>query len=244
MKNSLIMIVDDEAIVTHSVKKHLSEAGFENFLQINDSTKVVDEVRRSLPDLVLLDLRMPVDGLSIINSMRQDEELSHIPVVTLTSDTDSKTKMIALNLGATDFLTKPVDVCELVARVRNTLSGKAYRDRLTKYSTKLESDILRDELTQVANRRAFDYELNRRMIEWGRQRVPLGLLLIDIDFFKNVNDQYGHQVGDNVLREMAEEITRNVREMDLVAPLRRRRVWRDFALHPAQRSYDHCRTGT
>ncbi len=217
VKNSTIMIVDDEAVVTHVVQRHLEMAGFANFHLVNDSSKAIEEIRRVLPDLVLLDIRMPVDGLSILNLLRQDDELTQIPVVTLTSDTDAKTKMIALNLGANDFLTKPVDISELVARVRNTLSGKAYRDRLSKYSSQLESDILRDELTQVANRRAFDYELNRRMIEWSRQRVPLGLLLVDIDYFKLVNDQYGHQVGDDVLREVAQEISKSIRDMDLVA---------------------------
>ena len=210
VRNSLIMIVDDEPSVTCALRKHLENSGFRRFHLVSDAQIVVSEVRRVSPDIVLLDVRMPVSGLEILETMSADEDLQHIPVVTLTGDTDATTKLKALNLGASDFLTKPVDISELVARVRNTLSGKAFRDQLTSYSSKLESDVLRDGLTQVANRRAFEYELQRRMIEWKRQRTPLGLLLVDIDFFKSFNDHYGHQVGDIVLREVAAQIQTDV----------------------------------
>ncbi len=217
VKKCRIMIVDDEESVTLAVKKYLHRAGFREFYLVTDATRAIYEIRQKRPDLVLLDVRMPINGLAILEKMREDDHLQHLPVITLTCDTDAKTKIKALNLGADDFLTKPVDVSELVARVRNTLAGKVTRDQLARYSSELESDALRDELTEIANRRAFHYELNRRIIEWNRQRTPLSLLLIDLDFFKQVNDRYGHPVGDRVLRAIAHQIDNCVREMDLVA---------------------------
>ncbi len=216
VRKALIMIVDDEPTVTLALRKHLSEVGFSNFVLINDGSQAIKEIQNTNPDLVLLDIRMQVDGLEILRTMRRIESMQRIPVITLTSDTDRETRIRALSYGADDFLTKPVELGELVARVRNTISAKVYRDELAKYSSALESDVLRDPLTKIANRRAFEYEINRRMIEWARQGTPLSLLFIDIDAFKTVNDKHGHQAGDHVLRAIATEIERSLRAMDLV----------------------------
>ena len=178
------MIVDDEESVARTIKKYLQQAGFQNFHMVTDASRVLTDARRENPDLVLLDLRMPIHGLEILETFRREECLEQIPIIVFTGDTASAAKIRALNLGADDFLTKPVDLSELVARVRNTLSGKVIRDQMASYSQLLESDVLLDELTQVANRRAFEYELQRRLIEWKRQRTPLSLLMIDIDFFQ------------------------------------------------------------
>ncbi|MEQ1830420.1 MAG: diguanylate cyclase, partial [Pirellula sp.] len=97
------------------------------------------------------------------------------------------------------------------------LAAKVYRDRMTQYSLQLEFDVLTDSLTGIANRRAFDYELRRRLIDWNRQRNPLSLLLIDVDRFKVANDRYGHTAGDAALIEIANILKASVRELDLVA---------------------------
>ncbi|MFK7767296.1 MAG: response regulator [Mariniblastus sp.] len=212
-----IMIVDDEVSVARTIKKHLQQAGFQKFQIVTDSNRAVTDIRTNEPDLVLLDLQMPLSGLQILEVMRRDAQLEHIPIIIFTADTDPNVKLKALTLGADDFITKPVDLGELVARVRNTLARKVLCDQITSYSLLLESDVLLDELTQAANRRAFDYELQRRLIEWKRQRTPLSLLMIDIDFFKKVNDRLGHQIGDLVLQDVSAQLQLCVREMDLVA---------------------------
>jgi putative two-component system response regulator len=135
----------------------------------------------------------------------------------LTQFSDESTKLMALNLGANDFLCKPVASSELVARVRNTLSAKVHRDQAFHYTKQLELDVLHDALTGIPNRRAFDFELKRRMSEWCRQKTPLGLMMIDIDHFKLFNDRYGHAVGDAALCHLAEVLTSTLRDMDLVA---------------------------
>ncbi len=218
VRSAKIMIVDDEIAVVQLVRKYLRAVGFQNFHLVSDPTEAMSGVASVMPDLVLLDLRMkPVTGLEILEFMRRNERTQHIHVIVLTSATNEEIKITALNMGANDFLTKPVFASELVSRVRNTLSVKAYRDLVTDYSVKLESDVLRDALTGIANRRAFEYELKRRISEWNRQRTPVGLLMIDVDHFKSINDRFGHRLGDAVLHAVAKTLTSAIREMDLVA---------------------------
>jgi putative two-component system response regulator len=217
VRNSMIMIIDDETSVTLAVRKFLFEAGFKNFVLLDDATQAIRSIELHEPDLVLLDIRMQVNGLDILRTMKQNEKTKGIPVITLTGSVDSKTRLQALGMGADDFLTKPVDMGELVARVRNTLCGKIFRDQLARYSSELEDDLLRDSLTGVANRRAFDYELDRRMTEWTRQRTPMALVLVDADHFKGINDRMGHRQGDQILKMIAKRMSETVRGMDLVA---------------------------
>lgn len=203
VKNALIMIIDDDEATTIAIRKHLQQAGFLNFKLITNSKIAIDSIKQLQPDVVLLDLMMPVNGLEILRAIRECDATCNIPVLTLTSNEDEITRSSLLNFGANDFLHKPVSSNELVARVRNTLSSKISFDQLAVRSAKLQADILQDSLTGIANRRAFDFELNRKMIEWERQRTPLALLLVDIDHFKKVNDKYGHQAGDMALQQVA-----------------------------------------
>lgn len=213
-----ILIVDDEPAVGLIVRKHLQDAGFSNFELLSDGARIVEHILQEQPDIVLLDVQMQsANGLEILKSLRDSEQGQHIAVVMLTQLSDESTKLAALNLGANDFLSKPVASSELVARVRNTLSAKARRDQVADYTKQLEQDVLHDALTGIPNRRAFDYELKRRMSEWRRQKTPLGLMMIDIDNFKLFNDRYGHAVGDAALCHVAEVLKSALRDMDLVA---------------------------
>ncbi len=218
VREAKIVIVDDEPAVAAIIQSHLKGVGFRNIELIIDSSHALQQIASSLPDVVLLDLNMkPVSGWYLLDSLRRDDRTQHIPVLIQTSADDESSRIDAFNLGAHDFLSKPMLPTELIARVRNTLAAKIYRDRMTQYSLQLEFDVLTDGLTGVANRRAFDYELRRRIVEWNRQRNPLCLLLFDLDHFKLTNDRYGHQAGDAALIETAGILKKSVRELDLVA---------------------------
>lgn len=218
VRQAKILVIDREEEVARLVGDHLGAHGFSDVEVVFDSTAALSTIENLLPDLVLLDVRMkPTSGLEILDRMRRSDRMEHIPVIILTNDNKEAVKVTALNLGANDFLTKPVRSSELVSRVRNALSEKVYHDQLVAYSMQLESDVLQDELTGIANRRAFEYEIKRRISEWQRQRTPLGLLMIDIDHFKQINDLYGHRVGDDALRDLAKVLTAATREMDLIA---------------------------
>lgn len=218
VRASRILIIDDEPAVAAVVRKYLDAAGFSNLDTLNDADEALARIESSKPSLVLLDLDLgSASGLQILESVRTLEHLEQLPVVILTQNSDAATKVTALNLGANDFLTKPVNSSELVARVRNTVSEKVCRDQVASYALQLESDVLSDALTGIANRRAFDYELKRRISEWRRLKTPLSLLMIDVDHFKRFNDLYGHDAGNEALVQVAQRLRSSLREMDLVA---------------------------
>lgn len=126
-----IMIVDDIAVNVKVVQAHLSAAGFEDFVTTTDSSQVMATIRRCGPDILLLDIMMPgVSGLDILQSVRDNEEFRLMPVLVLTGAESQELKRKALQLGATDFLAKPVDAEELVPRVQNALLVKSHHDDL------------------------------------------------------------------------------------------------------------------
>jgi putative two-component system response regulator len=157
-----VMVVDDESTNIKVVRRLLELAGYSRFVTTTESIAAISLLRDERPDIVLLDLMMPqVSGLDILAEVRFDEELSYIPIVILTAVTDRETKLRALELGATDFLGKPLDPSELVARVRNVLAVKAYQDRLRNYSKDLEAAVRQRTAELEASRRDVTHCLAR-----------------------------------------------------------------------------------
>ena len=137
-----ILIIDDEPINIKAVRRHLVGAGYSNFATCSESPQAMQVIRAELPDLILLDIMMPdVSGIDILSDMQQDPQLENIPVLVLTASSQRTTKLQALELGANDFLTKPVDPNELVTRVRNALIVKAHHDHLSNYSERLRQEV-------------------------------------------------------------------------------------------------------
>lgn len=234
---SNILVVDDEPSTVKLLVQLLRRAGFENSTGETDSEKAMHAIGRQKFDLVLLDLRMSgVDGLQILQAIRRADRTKSIPVLVVSAIRDEQTVVTALNHGATDVLTKPVRGSELIARCRNLLSEKAYRDLVAARSLQLESDAMSDPLTGIANRRSFDFEIARRVMEWHRRKTPFALAMLDLDHFKQTNDQYGHTFGDQVLSGVAHVLQRVTRSMDLVA----RHGGEEFALLMPATSTTEC----
>lgn len=148
-----IMIVDDEPYNVLVVRKFLQQGGYSQFISSTDSNKILDLLHRELPDVLLLDVMMPqVSGLDILRAMKMDSALAKIPVVVLTTSPEASIKTQALELGVSDFLSKPVDPSELMLRVRNVLTMKVQFDMMTNYSVKLESQV-RDRTSELAESR-------------------------------------------------------------------------------------------
>ena len=142
VKNSTIMIVDDESLNIKIVRKHLKNVGYSHFVSTEDASQALGMIHFERPDVVLLDVMMPeVNGLEILEAMGSDPEIQHIPVIILTAANDPNTRLRALELGATDFLTKPVDLSELAVRVRNALIVRAHHLHLANYSARLEHQV-------------------------------------------------------------------------------------------------------
>lgn len=216
VREAKILVIDDDQQTTAIIKEHLESSRFKNVEALNDLSKAQSKIETFAPDLVLLDLTSSAGSSDIVGQMRSDRRMSNTPVLALTLNDSEETHTEMLKLGVNDFIGKPIVANELFARVRNTLSSKIAYDSLKRQSEKLKQDVLLDPLTNTANRRAFDFELNRKMLEWNRRRTHFSLLIIDIDHFKNVNDTFGHQAGDKALQWIADVIGSKTREIDLV----------------------------
>jgi diguanylate cyclase (GGDEF)-like protein len=185
-----VMMVDDDPIMLEIVQTFLEEAGYNNFVTTNDPTTAVALAREHRPDVILLDLMMPrITGFDILQVVREDEALRYTPVIILTAESDAPAKLKALELGATDFLLKPVDASELKLRLRNVLAFKAYQDRLADF----------DALTGLPNRNKFRAELEDMIAGTQNASRACAVLQIDLDRFKQINDTLGHRAGDKLL---------------------------------------------
>jgi diguanylate cyclase (GGDEF)-like protein len=203
--NACIMMVDDEPIMIEVVKSFLEDAGYRELVSVTDSREAIASMHRHRPDLLLLDLMMPgLTGFEILQLVRSDSQLRETPVIVLTSASDSDTKLRVLELGATDFLEKPVDPSELKLRVRNTLAFKAYRDRLAYF----------DPLTALPNRTLFMSQLAGAIRRTLRNQQVSALLQINLDRFKNVNDSLGHRAGDELLKQAGNRLQSVTRMLD------------------------------
>jgi putative two-component system response regulator len=137
-----IMIVDDEPANVAVVQKLLERAGYHSFKSTTDSTVAFNLIQASQPDVVLLDINMPeVNGVEILKLIRANPSTQQLPVLILTANSDPDIKLLCLELGATDFLLKPVDPMELVPRVRNSLQNKSFQDRLQRHALELEKKV-------------------------------------------------------------------------------------------------------
>ena len=208
LNSATVMMVDDEPITLDVVQAYLEEAGYQKFVTISEPAKALGLFASEKPDVLLLDLMMPVvSGFDILKDIRSDPRFRHIPVIVLTSSTDSETKLKALEMGATDFLAKPVDASELVLRLRNTLAAKAYLDQLASF----------DRLTGLYNRQTFGDHIDWTLRLAQRQGRTGALLHINIDRFKKINEALGPALGDEFLQVVAKKLEQCVRGSDTIA---------------------------
>ena len=207
LKTSTIMLVDDEPVMLEIVQALLEEEGYRHFISVEDSTQAVAKLVDTNPDMLLLDLDMPqVDGFQVLQRVRELDDFAHLPIIILTASENPDNKLKALELGATDFLSKPVDPSELALRVRNTLSAKSYQDHLAYY----------DNLTGLPNRLLFIDQLDKGICQAKRDDRSLVLLDIGLDHFRNINESLGVQCGDQILQTVASRLTRILRGSDIV----------------------------
>ena len=173
-------------------------------------------VRGGDPDLVVVSLGMrSFDGLRLCSQLRSLPEGRNVPILVVVSDGDRRKLTQALEMGVNDYLTRPVDKNELVARVRTQLRKKRYADRL-RHNVQLSLEMaITDQLTGLHNRRYMSRHLDNLVETAKKTAKPIAFVIMDIDYFKAVNDTYGHDIGDEVLKEFASRISANVRGIDL-----------------------------
>lgn len=214
-----LLIIDDSKLIRQQVHDILQdEQLFQRILQAEDGIEGFKILVESDPDIVLCDVEMPgIDGLKFLAMLQSREKLKDKPVIMLTSHKDVDTKVRGLQSGASDYITKPFEPAELVARLGVHLQLKKLQDEL-KSSNRLLLELSQtDPLTRLFNRRHLIDVLNTELIRSKRHKATCSIVLADIDHFKTVNDRYGHQKGDEILVCVAELITDQLRPYDIAA---------------------------
>jgi two-component system, cell cycle response regulator len=205
-----ILLVEDSAFQRKCLRLQLEAQSYE-VREAATGEEAELEMHRSLPDAVLLDWDLPdIQGPELLLRWSRDPDLRWIPVLMVTSHGDPESLLHALDSGAVDFLRKPPERIELVARLRTALRIKALQAQLRELS-------VRDPLTSLYNRRHFDERLLAEAERARRYGRPFSCVLLDIDHFKQINDLHGHDMGDLVLRQMGVSLHEGVRQSDLVA---------------------------
>lgn len=168
--------------------------------------------RRERPDLILLDIVMPgMDGYAVIRQLKEDPSTRHVPVVFMSEKGEEEDVLQGLKLGAIDYVTKPFNLPILRTRLKNHLELKDKTDQLERLAAL-------DGLTGIPNRRAFDEKIDHEWRAAIRSGTSLGMIMIDIDYFKRYNETYGHMAGDECLRCIAQTLKRSLRRpKDMVA---------------------------
>ncbi|PRC93127.1 diguanylate cyclase [Solimicrobium silvestre] len=210
MNRQRLLIVDDQPLNIQTLYE-LFSANYQIFMATSGE-QALSLCQSKLPDLIILDVEMPdMDGYEVCRRLKADVHTSNIPVIFITGHHNEAEETKGLDTGAVDFISKPINPRIVHARVKNQLMLKAQSDMLRDW-------VYIDGLTGVKNRRYFDERLNA---EWGRairHNSELSIIIIDVDFFKLYNDCYGHLMGDDCLRLVANKLNSCInRSVDLMA---------------------------
>jgi diguanylate cyclase (GGDEF)-like protein len=217
MTGSTIVVADDDRITRELLAEMLRSHGFavEAF---EDGQGAVERVGKGGVDLVLLDILMPrITGLEACRLLKGMTADSFLPVVLVTVKTDSASRVEGLKIGADDYVCKPFDEKELIARVEAMLRIKKLHDHVAEARAKLERLSMHDDLTGLYNYRYLHTRLSEEFKRAERYHDPLACIVLDIDRLAAVNDLSGRPVGDSVLRGVADILRKSVREVDVVA---------------------------
>ena len=217
--DNAILIIDDsptQRAEILNVLKRENPAG--RFLEAVDGISGLKQALEHPLDLILCDLEMPgLDGFKFLAMKNAQERLQDVPVIILTGHDRQEIKTRGLEQGASDYLIKPFDPGELLARVRIQLKIKHLQDELRHRNELLHQLAITDPLTGLANRRSLMESSRREFERTQRSGTSLALVMLDLDHFKRINDTYGHQRGDEVLAAVAKRLKEGVRPYDLAA---------------------------
>jgi two-component system cell cycle response regulator len=214
--NAKILVVDDCVDNLTLLVDILDEAGYTAITATTDPSKVCSLHESTNFDLIILDLQMPgMNGFQVMEGLKELEKDGYLPVLALTAEPAYKIK--ALEAGAKDFISKPFDMMEVDKRIQNMLEVRLLYKELAEYSKAQEALALHDVLTGLPNRRLLEDRLASAIQNARRHHRKAGVMYLDLDGFKNVNDTFGHAYGDKLLKMASERLVGISRKVDTVA---------------------------
>ena len=213
-ENGTILVVDSEPRQAERIRGYLGSSNRVDILSNPADAALV--VSAGEYELVLVSMALgDFDPLRVCSQMRTAELTRTLPIILIAEEDDRPRVVRGLDLGVNDFIMRPIERNELLARVRNQIKRQRYAVELRQSVTNTLALAVTDELTGLYNRRYFDRHLSLMLEKAQEQDRDMAVMLIDMDFFKSVNDTHGHHTGDSVLREFADRLRRNIRGVDL-----------------------------
>ena len=211
-----VLVVQAEPSERAFQRSLFAEAGM-SVVEACSGSEALDYLATDHPDLVVLGRMLPdMDGLDLLPRLKSSE-LDFLPVLVASHRSETAERVRGLQLGADDYISRPCDPAELLARARALLRTKQTHDRIRKLQLTLEQMVVSDPLTGLYNRRFLMDRLLQEMQRSDRHGEPLAFAMIDLDGFKTINDLYGHVLGDKVLRAVGNAISRSIRVSDIAA---------------------------
>ncbi|NTV53161.1 MAG: diguanylate cyclase, partial [Candidatus Firestonebacteria bacterium] len=212
----LILIVEDDAGIAELVKITLEERNFDT-MWASDGEQALNLAKANIPDLILMDVMIPkLNGYEVVKQLKGTDTLKHIPVIFVTVRSETDSKIEGLQIGGHDYITKPFDGEELIARVYAALRVKGENDNLRETNQRLAEMSITDPLTGLHNRRYLMERFHEEVERARRYQFPIACLMIDVDEFKLINDTFGHSAGDYVLEQISGDIKSSNRVVDIL----------------------------
>ena len=209
-----ILVVDDHGTLYERMSSGIGQ--HHTLTRITDPQQAIVAATESDYDLAVIDLDMQsYDGLRLCSQLRSLERTRQIPILVIVDPDDSRKMLRALEMGVNDYLARPIEQQELAARVETQLRRWRYTQKLRSHVSETMELAITDPLTNLFNRRYMETQLTILVDNASNRGKSLSVLALDVDFFKKVNDTHGHDVGDAVLKELAERIKKNIRNVDL-----------------------------
>jgi two-component system cell cycle response regulator len=214
-KNRKILIVDDDETSRKLVGKALEFEGYQ-VQMAEDGSKALERIKDWQPHLLLLDVNMPgLNGLETLAKVRLKDE--YISVIFVSANSETEDVIRGLDAGADDYVKKPFEVLELLSRVRSQLRIKDLHDSLKRANDRLKELVDIDDLTGLFNMRSLYKRLDHELDRARRYKRSVGVIMMDLDHFKTVNDQNDHLFGSFVLSQVGRMIKENMRKVDFAA---------------------------
>ncbi len=240
-----VLLLEDDSLEADKIATTLAEDddSVTALGTAGDPVQVVNSAE-AVPELIIVALTGAVDGLRLVGQLRSNERSRNIPILLLGEESDFARTVKGLELGANDYIQKPFDAQEMLARVRTQVRRRRYQELLRSNHQTSMNMALTDSLTGLFNRRYLETHLGQQVERMARTRKRVAILLLDIDKFKPINDTHGHLVGDTILKEFAERIANRLRNFDLVGRLGGEEfvvVIPDATIHAAQRVAERLR---